>query len=291
METIYEFCLKNLENINNFHQPGFKWKKRYLNATFKKINGVIELEDLTDEIKRSDVIVFFENQKYYHGFVSALMWGGISTRPSKGHKGDKMTSSAYKVLSLPEETIKVVMRRLKFLIERREYEKAYNLLAIENKFEGMNVSFFTKLLYFMSESIRESIESNSTELDSNIQLLIYDKWTKVLHLLLLLEQGENEKIVKYFGVNYINSFFSTSFELGITNLVYCNSNHAFESYLDYCKKLNGLARELSQHSNVKVSPSNLEAFLFGLSKKFKSNIVSNNREIIRNKIKFYVSKV
>jgi len=286
METIYQFCKKNIKNINGFDQPGFKWKKRYFNETFNKIKGVVELRDLTDEIKRSDVIVFFENEKYYHGFISALMWGGISTRPSKGHKGDKQTSSAFKVLNLPKEIVDDVMFRLKNHLAKKEYQNAYNLMAFDNKFEGLNVSFFTKLLYFSSEAIY----SNRNTKGSEIQLLIYDKWTKVLHLLLLLEEGDKNKINEFFGVNYLKSFFSNSIHGEITNLVYCKSEHAFEAYFDYCKKLNSLARELSECSNSRVSPGNLEAFLFGVSKKLKNNIASNNRQIIRDKIKFYVSQ-
>ena len=285
METVYQFCKRNIDSISGFDQPGFKWKKRYFNDTFKAIEGVKELRDLSDEIKRSDVLKFFRTENYYHGFLSALIWGGISTRPSKGHKGDKLTSSAYKVLSLPKDRIEEIVQRVKLHLEDKEHEKAYNLFAVESKLEGLNVSFFTKILYFISESI----ESNPDKIGVNLSMLIYDKWTKVVHLLLLLEAGEKDKIKNFFGENYLNKFFSKSIDGRITNLVYCERKFAFEAYLDYCIRLNSLAKELSKNSHENIDASNLESFLFGLPQKYKNNSVSNNRGVIRSKIKFYVN--
>jgi hypothetical protein len=285
METIYQYCKINIDNINAFDQPGFKWKKKYLNDTFKEIEGILALEDFTDEIKRLEVLTFFNNGNYYYGFLSALIWGGISTRPSKGHKGNKLTSNAYKVLSLPKDIVLELTLKIKSYIEDKEYEKAYNILAAEHKIKGLNVSFFSKLLYFISESIN----TNLNTIDKKFNLLIYDKWTKVLHLLLLLEADEKVKIINFFGENYMNKFFANSIEGNITNLVYCKDKYAVEAYLDYCIKINLLAEELSKNSNKYLSPGHLEAFLFGLPKKLKNNIVSNNRLIIRRKIKEYVS--
>jgi len=286
METIYQFCSQKSEVIRGFDQPGFKWKKRYLIEVFEGIEGVKELRNLPDEVKRTDVIEFFKNKNYYLGFVSALIWGGISTRPSKGHKGDKLTSNAYKVLSLPKDIIEEAVQKVKSHIENREFEKAYNLFAIENKFEGLNVSFFTKILYFISEST----DANSDLKGVNLRLLIYDKWTKILHLLLLLEADEKEKIKNYFGENYLNNFFPDSIDGKASNLVYCKRKFAFEAYLDYCVRLNSLAKELSENFHKIIDASHLESFLFGLPLKFRNNSVSNNRLIIRSKIKLYVKE-
>jgi hypothetical protein len=148
------------------------------------------------------------------------------------------------------------------------------------------VSFFTKILYFISESI----DPNSDLKGVNLSLLIYDKWTKVVHLLLLLEADEKEKIKNYFGENYMNKFFPNSIDEKATNLVYCKRKFAFEAYLDYFMRMNSLAKELSENSHKNIEASHLESFLFGLPLKFKNNSVSNNRLVIRSKIKFYVKE-
>jgi hypothetical protein len=286
METIYQFCSQKIEVIVGFDQPGFKWKKRYLNDIFMGIEGVKELRDLPEEVKRSDVIEFFKRENYYHGFLSALIWGGISTRPSKGHKGDKLTSNAYKVLSLPKEVILEIMEKVSFEINNNEYAKAYNLLAVKNKLEGLNVSFFTKILFFISECS----DSSSRPTENNLKLLIYDKWTKLIHLLLLLESNELEKVEKYFGKNYLQDFFPKTINALEINLVYCKSRYECESYLDYCKRLNKLAWELSENFQIQIQSGQLESFLFGVSNNIRNNLVSNNRQVIKEKIKYYVSK-
>ncbi len=286
METIYQFCSQKSEVIRGFDQLGFKWKKRYLIEVFEGIEGVKELRNLPDEVKRSDVIEFFKNKNYYHGFLSALIWGGISTRPSKGHKGDKLTSNAYKVLSLPKGVILDIMEKVAHEINNKEYSKAYKLLALDNKIPGLNVSFFTKILFFISESS----DSSSRLTEENMRLLIYDKWTKLIHLLLLLESNETERIEKYFGENYLKRFFPKTINAKETNLVYCKSRFECESYLDYCARLNKLAWELTENVNLKVDPGQLESFLFGVSSNTKKNLVSKNRQVIREKIKYYISR-
>ncbi len=286
-ESLYQFCSQNIEVINSFNQTGFKWRKRYLKEPFTAIEGLRELSEVADEIKRDHVLEFFRSKDYYLGFISALMWGGISTRPSKGHKGDKLTSNAFKVLSLPKADIIELLEKVSIEVNNKEYAKAYNLLAVKNKLDGLNVSFFTKILFFISECG----DSSSRASDQNLKLLIYDKWTKLIHLLLLLESNELEKVEKFFGENYLKKFFPKTINAKETNLVYCKSGFECESYLDYCTRLNMLAKKLSESANIQVQPGQLESYLFGVSSKIKNSVVSKNRQWIRLKIKGYIKEL
>jgi hypothetical protein len=270
---IYDYCLKYKDNFAKYDQTGFFWENRFKRLPYLEIesfSSVISDNSIPSEIKRDYVLKAFQDNDLYKGYIFAMLWGGINTQPAKGYSGDSRTSSAYKAFNISEKVVIDTLSSVKTELENGNFEKAYRILNETNKFSGVNVSFFTKLLFFISETI-----------PSEFKLLIYDKWTKVIHLKLLIENEESEKIKEYFGENYRNRFFeNTKIK---TNLVYCKSENEIEAYLDYCEKMNQLSKDLSVVLNSEISPGQLEGFVFGFPLRGERNkTIENPRFWIRS---------
>jgi hypothetical protein len=188
------------------------------------------------------------DENYYLGFVMAMMWGGILMQPKKGHKGVKTTSNAYQAFNMHHNTIAHYLSQVKHLIDIGQSKVAYNGLLPGGKFKinGVNESFFTKILCFLSQS-----------LDEPRNLLIYDKWTRLVHLHLMLDNHHDP-----------NEFYTDNEIQDIANakVVYANNNQRYPAYHHYCHSMNQLADALSDEDHP-ISPFKLEAFLFGRSLK------------------------
>lgn len=270
---IIEYCIKYQEELINYNQKGFFWKNHYLKTPFNSIVSFSQLvndANLPEEIKREHVLKFFKKGDLYEGYILALIWGGISRQPAKGSNGNKKTSSAFLALNTDKEIIKNTLSFLVSKISTGDYETAYHTLKTTHKFSGVSVSFFTKLLYFISEST-----------NSKLKLLIYDKWTKIIHLKLLLETNNEDKAVLFFGPKYKEKIFSNSNQT--TNLIYCDSDVEILAYLDYCERLNCLSRDISNKIDEIISPGQVEEFIFGYPMRGKKNkTLTNPRFWIRD---------
>ena len=191
MDTILKYCINNADAMINFSQKPFSWN-RYKKQHFLEIQDFAAcIKFIKNEISRNDIISAYKAKDFYKGYILAMMWGGIGTQPSI--KGNKKTSSAYRAFSIPRVEVE---RRLNILfdcLKENNIEKAYLLLEEDLKFDGIDVSFFTKILSFLSESL--PVSKN---------LLIYDKWTKLIHVHLLFDN--NEKPQTYFSSDF-NCFF------------------------------------------------------------------------------------
>jgi hypothetical protein len=263
---ILEYCVNSQLNLRNYEQNGLSWEKRFYKEPYSEIENLNFLflnNSAPKEIKRAHVLQAFEENDLFKGYFLTLLWGGISTQPAKGFANDKKTSSAYKAFNVDRATVIETLTLVKTELKKNNYEKAYMILKDSNKFPGVNVSFFTKFLFFISEITQ-----------SKFKLLIYDKWTKIIHLKILIENEEYQKINNYFGENYLKNFFGK--DLNQINLVYCPSQFETEAYLDYCDKMNKLAIDLSEVLGKEISSGELEAFVFGMPMRGKKNKTIEN---------------
>lgn len=194
MQTILDYCLEHISNIIVFDQKKFSWKK-YEQAPLTDINHYQScIADIPPSIGREDILNAFNNGNYYKGFVMAMLWGNIGLQPLRKNKGDKTTTSAYRAFSISEEEVSNRLTKINKKIANGDIKDAYGLLEKDLKFDGIDVSFFTKILAFLSEV-------NSPSRD----LLIYDKWTKLIHVHLLLDNGKNP--LQFYSKNSVRKLY------------------------------------------------------------------------------------
>lgn len=276
--NILNYCIENTEKITNFNQKGFLWRKRFNRTPFNTIedfNRLLIDKTIPNELNREHIVDAFNSGEFYKGYILAMLWGGISTLPRKDTDEiiKKELSSAFRAFNVNKEEVESTLNLVKQHISEGKYQNAYVLLSETNKIPGVDVSFFTKLLFFISESLNKN------------KLLIYDKWTKVIHLKLLLESNEKEKIEKYFGNNYFYKFFKIETSKITTNLIYVKNEFAFEAYMDYCDKMKQLSTEISNLLETQLNSGQIEAFIFGNPLKGKKNQTNDNpRHWIRNSV-------
>jgi predicted nucleic acid-binding protein len=265
--TILEYCIENLSAIERYQQKDFTWST-YDENPLNEIPQFRELLDhIPESINRERIIQDFRDGKFYRGFVMAMMWGGIGLRPQKGSKGNKQTTSAYKAFSTIPEIVDSRLRLVRDKIANEEFHSAYNLLAGEMKFDGIDVSFFTKLLSFISETFNPSKN-----------LLIYDKWTKLLHVHLIMDENLNP--LSYFSKTELNKLWKKD-DKGIYNTHLINSskkgNWSYEAYSNYNLLMLMLSNQIFENQGLRIEPFKLESYLFGESK--KDNKSANNPRV------------
>lgn len=264
MNTVFDYCVNNLVDLINYDQKKFGWKKY-------KTSPIIEIMDyqncintIPKEIGREDILIEFKNGNFYKGYIMAMIWGNIGLQPSRNSKADKTTTSAYKAFSISPVEVENRLLEIKKNIEKNDIVTAYQLLKGKLKFDGIDVSFFTKFLSFISESLIESKD-----------LLIYDKWTKLIHVNLLFDNNINPQI--YYSENSINKLFQKNKNGQYkTNLISPKTEKEIDAYLSYNKLMLELSNQINDSKGVSITPFHLEGFLFGQALKGKSNKVESN---------------
>lgn len=265
--SLSDFIKINKNEISNFKQKGFKWENynRTSVISITDFNNLIKNNNFPEELNRDIIIDAFNKNDYFKAFVLAMMWGGINaTRPSQ--KGNKITTNFYKSLIEGKESISNKIERIVNLINENEIEKAYLSMMPENEnqIQGIGESYFTKLFYFISCN-----NNNIT-----VKPLIYDKWTKLIHIGLLTEANEIDLLCKFYKINDIKLKILPPNK---TDIIYPKNDKKIDSYLDYITRMNIIADE------NQINVGKLEAYLFGNPLKGKLNkSVDNPRVFIKN---------
>lgn len=263
-ETIPKYLLINSSRILNAPPQNINLiTKKYSDKNYMEFPIMKEFHkvfpDLQNKsIQRKDVADLFRKKKYYLGFITAMIWGGINaTRPEK--KDQFETINFYKVLNQEEKKIYKIITNVKSLLVKGEYEKCFNYLDTDGKINGVGHAYFTKLMYFIGYN------------ENRIKLkpLIFDKWTSNAYLALLIDSGQFDKI-KMFYTGKIDKNNKT---------VSLRRNKALV-YHSFIKDMNTWAYELN------ISPSRLEEFIFGISLK-QNKTVTNPRVQLWKKILNY----
>jgi len=195
-----------------------------------------------------------------------MLWGQIGARP--GSNKSKKTEILEKVINYNNKNINIIFES-SISNNILDIERLYSRLEDVNddlKIPEVDVSYFTKILSFASESSQ-----------NEFKLLIFDKWTKLVHVHLCAD-NKDEKLEEYYSNNSISKLYSKNERENnpTTKLIYPRKGCSFKTYFDYCEKMDSLAKILSNDSGKEITSFKLEAFLFGKNLKGKKNKTLNN---------------
>jgi len=252
MESIFDYCARHVDVLNGYRQPSFNWSKNYeinrIEEFLKNKNVIIPLN-----IDRSLILEAIIKKKHIEAFVMIMLWGGIGISP--GRSKAKRTSIFLEVINHIFKDSDL----LEALNDMKNDESLFNNLLPGGrlKIPNVDISYFTKLLAFWSQA-------KATRLQE-FELLIYDKWTRLLHINLLLEDGDG-KLYDLYSRSSINSLYSN----GKISLIRPKRNFEFEAYVDYCKRVSGLTYRINQKFGLKITSMELEEYLFGFDLRGKS---------------------
>ena len=156
MPTLQEYCFENMAALRAYNQAEMSWEK-YEKMPYLEIPHFAEaLVQIPQDISRCHIIDAFVNEDYYLGFIMAMMWGNIGTRPQI--PGNFTTTHAYQAFNMNPEVIADRFGEIRQLIADDEIETAYTLIDRQYRIKGVGESFFTKLLSFFSESLDKRFE-------------------------------------------------------------------------------------------------------------------------------------
>ena len=227
-------------------------------SDIKKLGGSdfgIAIEDLWGKkLTRQDVFDIFKKD-LYKGYVAAMLWGGLgadgntkkSFSSAMGYSRVEIESRLNDVLSLYNNgNIEIAF---KSFLPSRKGQPEYG----SNKINGVGVSYFTKILYFLAPLAAKPLP---------VTPLIYDKWGWHIHAEILLERGNLSEALTYF--NIMSEIKEKKGEYYLIPSVLLKNNNATESaaYMSYLKCMDGLSRTIEG-----CYPGRLEEFLFGYSRK------------------------
>ena len=240
--TYLDYIEDHKEEIKRFAQTGYGWKEGYklsFLSTISEVNPTFDsiLKILPEELDRDTVRSYFEEDDFYKGFIACMLWGGINaTRCSKGHEGDLKTTDAYKAFTHERKKVVEKLNSVKEYLNDGRIDKAFSSMADpkENHIPGIGVSFFTKLLYYLSPK------------GVTPRPLIYDKWSTYIHCALLIDYQKEKALDFYKGVNKDGT---------LSNV----KKHA-ELYKDYLEIMKRTAEK-----NEIEDAAKLEAYLFGFA--------------------------
>lgn len=267
-----KYIERNSERIKNNEPQSFTIESVY-NGKIDRLKAINNpdfqqsLSELLDKpLSRSFVKNCF-NASHYTGFVATMLWGGL---------GLTSWQSVEKAMMMDKKAIESKVCHIKNLLKENKLRDAFMSLQanksvkVNNKISGVDISFFTKLLFFLHQD-------TST---STISPIIYDKWGCYIHAGLLISQEKKDLLRKFYriGYNKKNQFF-----------IKTNSNkktdYRFAVYSDYLQRMSDISRKLDVEN-----PGILEEFLFGKELKSRENKDDNNpRYFVKHFVEQYYS--
>jgi hypothetical protein len=267
MKTIKEYCINNINALINYQQQPFGWRNNY------DVQALLSIPDfravnpeIPNEIDRGHIIKNIRDQKYYQAYAEILFWGLIGMRPRSNKS--KRTEIAKKALAHSKAEIETIFTTIK-KGNANGIEELY--LSLEQgggaKIAEVDASYFTKLLAFGSEAS-----------GYGGKLLIYDKWTRLIHVHLLLDQDETEYLSSIYTTTSLSKLWykKDKAKSCSTDIIYPRKNKGYEAYIDYCNRMNALAVELSDRTDREIKGFQLESFLFGSQLRKNANKVTTN---------------
>jgi hypothetical protein len=190
-----------------------------------------------------------------------MLWGGFGLRPSFSKLSRSLSAS---------ELFECDPARINYIFETCIYGDLEEVMLLyesleyggQRKIKDLDVSYFTKLIAFASECAAEKFK-----------FLIYDKWTKLVHVHLMLDAALDP--LEFFSERSLrklcalpnarggNTKLSDPGSSFVTSLIYPRRGKSWDAYQDYCERMNCLSRLLSERCSFYVPPSKVEAFVFG----------------------------
>ncbi|GAB1449107.1 hypothetical protein MASR2M44_21300 [Bacteroidota bacterium] len=260
MTTLFDYCIQNKEALLNYKQEAFSWRSRYNEDTLLEIPNFKKVAaEIPSAIDRSHIVCTIQRGSYYQAFAEILLWGQIGARPRSNKS--KKTEIAGKALKYEETKIQMIFKTVSSG-HIDEIKKLYASLEnkSENKIEEVGISYFTKILAFASEA-------SSTD----FKLLIYDKWTRLIHAHLLFDLKQAEKLKLYYTENELRKIVSVSKNTKKvrTTLIHPKSSESCSAYMNFCTEMDALSKKISAAVGESISAFHLEAFLFGVELRLK----------------------
>jgi hypothetical protein len=267
MNTLKKYCIENINSLIIHEQKSFCWKQNYNLESLLKIHGFSEIYTrIPDKINRLQIIDSIQKKKFYQAYAEILFWGLIGMRP--GSNKSKRTEIAIKALSHPKNKIEDIFQTV-YEGDKDKIKSVYKSLENggTNKISEVGVSYFTKVLAFASEASEEQFK-----------LLIYDKWTKLVHVHLLLDCDQKDRLTLFYSPSTLSKlwFKKEKAKSYSTDIISNLSNKGFDSYMDYCVKMNALAKEIFDETKKEIKVFQLESFLFGHELRGIGKNIQNN---------------
>ena len=208
-----------------------------------------------------DVVKESFERSTYTGFVATMLWGGLGLAYWR-------QLEAAMTIDKPEVEYKIF--RIQNFLEEDRIQDAFLSLQLptdnaqSNKFQGIDISYFTKLLYFLYKG------------KSQAPPIIFDKWGTFIHAGILISLNEIEVLNSYYKLGYTTK---GRFYISIKS----NQLTGYRSrvYEDYLIRMSRISKEYQI-----PHPGYLEEFLFGKDLKHNENKVdSNPRYFVYNYVK------
>lgn len=210
----------------------------------------------------------------YKGFVAAMLWGGLGSDGKSFSHLESVASEAKK------SDIITKLGRVKELLENNDVREAFGSMCPKqtNKIEGIDVSYFTKLLFFMCSDSEPKGKCP----------LIYDNWGWHIHAALLINKGEEEldKLFKFFNISVQVKKKDNHYILHPHVVLSDSLNRRKEAYENYIDMMYEQSKSLSDT----LSPGNLEQFLFGKSRRDDAS-ADNPRNVLLQYLRIEFSKL
>ncbi len=144
------------------------------NVVFDRLKEKYNIKE--NPLNRAFIINLFKQDKVYDAFLCAMVWGKIGLNVNS----KKVFNSVFNEINKQnlESKLKNVVDYLKSNDVKNAYESLLNYgdnpkdIKGKNKIDGVDVSFFTKLLYFAGSSI-EGLSVKPLIYDSQLEALYY----------------------------------------------------------------------------------------------------------------------
>lgn len=213
---------------------------------------VAAVDDLWGKkLTRQNVFDIFKKD-LYKGYVAAMLWGGL------GADG-KTRSSLMSAMGYSREEIESRLKYILSCYDKGDIEGAFkSFLPPEkgnpeygiNKIAGIDISYFTKILYFLAPLASKPLHPTP---------LIYDKWGWHIHAALLLEEDANSDLFSFFSISAEIREGKGGYYLIPAVSLKNSKGSSCRAYIDYIKRLSNLSK------NSSCDPGRMEEFLFGYS--------------------------
>lgn len=277
-------------------------KTSYKVDDFKKIkNRVVANNDsendfnnvwctLEHTLTRNDLFQYFKagsDESLYKGYVATMLWGGIGLGGgSKTNLENAMSQPKSEILDRIKKIIEVLGSgkenevKAAFIMMTKEYGTKFKFNGKDipgAKIPGIDISYFTKLLFFLGNK------------DWDYQPLVYDNQLQNVHCALLKDDGKG--LQSLFDVHSFKMDSSSiSLRISLKNKDFAKP---VDFYMDFIKRVKSLSKsmELSGDDEFQGKAGRLEEIMFGKElKKSEKDPQNNPRAFVKNYLGLYDSE-